>query len=30
LFELIHALGELVIDPSVVGVRFKVVLVNDF
>ncbi len=30
MFEPVHALGELVIDPSAVGVQFKLVLVNDF
>ena len=30
MLEPIHALGELVIDPSVVGVCFEVVLVDDF
>ena len=30
MFEPVHALRELVIDPSVVGIRFKLVLVDDF
>ena len=30
MFEPVHALGELVIDPSVVGVQFKIVFVDDF
>ena len=30
LFEPVHALGELVINPYVVGVRFKIVLFDDF
>ncbi len=30
MLEPIHALGELVVDPSVVGVCFEVVFVDDF
>ena len=30
MLEPVHALGELVMDPSVLGLRFELVIVDDF